>query len=448
MPSSFCCFSSSANVIDSYFIGNSPALGKAATTVLSRNPIWTLIIAVSSVYYSSAIFPFPSLTRSISVSSKDKLFLCKDDPACKFQTYDPASLTRHRKRFHNYIPKASSSRKAEKPYKAPACRGRKASISSSSSSVASINSSTSSIHPRESLLFSDSPQCSYQYAWDKSPLPESDFLAAEPETEQYEFQFPYQDQQEESLQAQSKDFLLPLQLPNMEQAFPGYGTTGQLYGSYGLDFGLTQPLQGLYPEANNDICFGLSINGSPILQYHNLPPDSFQLPNEIDCSAEICSPVRTGGLELDMEPTSGLDIRFDSGIPGNTDFAQMTSSSCDFNSLFFDLTPPSPKPADLAVFTDATNAHLHHVPPAPISYADVNCQTYAQPDFIGLSTSGVGYFDHCQSTDVKPDDLIDLSPSGLDYFDPCRWDFGFDPASGIVQAPPDGNLENVLKLYS
>ena len=49
-------FFNSLLIIYVAFIGNSLALGMAVTSVLSRSPTWTLIIA-DSVYHSFSIFP-------------------------------------------------------------------------------------------------------------------------------------------------------------------------------------------------------------------------------------------------------------------------------------------------------------------------------------------------------------------------------------------------------
>lgn len=411
----------------------------------------------------------------IIVSTRDRSFLCTDDPDCKFRTCDPASLLRHRKRLHNYIPRPSNGRKTGQPSKAPTHRGHQASIDFSSASPSSVESSwesnspastspssyTSALSPlyfsssgesgstastpetysslnesvssrdsplprQASLLFSDSSSpCSYSYTWDTPLLTELDILAAVPEVEQCGF--PYQGQHEEP-QAPN-DLLLPLQLPNMEQVFPGYETSGQLHGPQGLEFGLDQPHQQIPSvEVNNNPWFGLSANGSPVFQHHNLPAESFQAPAEIHCNPEICSPVRTGSLELDVEATSGsgLDIRFDSGIPWNPDYAPMTSSSCDFNPVYFDLTHSSPKLVeDLAPFTDATYAQSYQTPSAS--------------PYSKLSAFGFDYFDHSQFNYGVNLDLIHLTSSG-DYFDQCRWDFGFNPACGVVQGPPGSGL--------
>ena len=300
------------------------------------------------------------LLTDASYSTQDRSFLCTDDPGCNFQTCDPASLLRHRKRLHGYIPRPSNGRKTAKVPTQRECE--------------SVSSMDSPLPQQDSLLFPDSSSpCSYNYAWDTSLLPELDFFSAEPEILQ--FQFPYQDQQEE---LKSKDFFLPLQIPNMEQIFPGYQTSGQLNGSHGLQIGLTD-------------------------------------------------------LELDTSG-SGLDIRFDSGISWNTDSAPMTSSSCDFNSVLFDLTQPSPQPPVLATFTDAMYAQPHQAP----SFTDP--QTHTSPYSTDLSASGFDYFDHSQLTNLNHEvnsDFIDLTASG-DYFDQCRWDFGFNPAFGIVQGSGGG----------
>ena len=268
------------------------------------------------------------------ISTRDRSFLCTDDPTCNFQTCDPASLLRHRKRLHGYISRLSNGSKIAKASKAPTHRGREASMDSSSSAsveststlsshfslsscgegestssrhetLASNESSVSSVDSlpphQDSLLFSDSSSpCSYNHTWDTSPLPELDILPAEPPIQQLQFEYSYQDQQGEP-QAKLNDFFLPLQLPNMEQVFPGYETSGQLHGPHGLRFGLDQQLQqNPSAEDNNGSWSTLSVDGSLIFQSHSRPAESFQAPVELRYSPGICSPVGTSPLESDL----------------------------------------------------------------------------------------------------------------------------------------------------
>ncbi|KAF8806183.1 hypothetical protein BYT27DRAFT_7212441 [Phlegmacium glaucopus] len=384
---------------------------------------------------------------------------------CDFSTLQKSNLNTHyrsqQKRLHNYIPNTSIRQKSNKLGKAPAYHGHNPSVESSSSvtspfvegsslgsnspvytspssytnsrspsysppygeSKSTISTSTSyttflsyeSInspqHPEDSLLFSGS---AYNHAWDQSLLPELDFLAAMPETEQYESQVPYQGQHEEP---QPKDSSLPLLFPKVEPGFPGHRTAGRLRGACGLDVGLEQPPhQGSLPEVNNDNRFSSSTN--------NLPAQVFHAPVEPDYRLEICSPVRMGSPQLDIE--SGWDVGFGCGIVGNTDSTQMTSSSCDFNSFHVD---PHPS-ADPTVFTYPTNAQFYQAPSTPISYANVDPQTPTNAGFINFPFSApcVGYYDYNGNLHVYQ------TSAGLDYFDQCQWDFGFD-TSNIIQGP-------------
>jgi hypothetical protein len=286
-----------------------------------------------------------------------------------------------------------------------------------------VSSVDSPLPHQDSLFFSDSSSLfSYNYAWDTFPLLELDLLPAGPQIQQFEFEYRYQDQQGEP-QAKLNDFFLPLQLPDMEPVFPGYETSTQLRGSHGMEFGLDQQFQqNPSAEVNNGPWFTLSVDGNPNFQYHSLPAESFQAPVELHSRPENCLPVRTSCLELDMEATSGsgLDIRLDDS--GNADYAPMPSSSRDFTSAFFDLTHSSPKPGDLATFTDATCAQPS--------------QVYSTDSFGFDARSQWSHLDH----EVNPD-FLDLIASG-DYFDQCRWDFELNPALDIVQGLPGGGLQN------
>ena len=54
------------------------------------------------VFIHPSLLSSPSLMHPIVVSTDTRPYICKDDPECIFDTCDPASLLRHRKRFHNY----------------------------------------------------------------------------------------------------------------------------------------------------------------------------------------------------------------------------------------------------------------------------------------------------------------------------------------------------------
>ncbi|KAF8799243.1 hypothetical protein BYT27DRAFT_7246248 [Phlegmacium glaucopus] len=389
-------------------------------------------------------------THYRSQHSKDRLFICEDDPAsCHFQTFDPASRTRHRKRRHNYVPKNSIGRKTNKSNKTAAYHGRNASVDSLpsvaspfvggsslgsnspgyTSPASSINSlscsysspyggseSTTSIpsipdipflsinspqYPKESLLFSGS---AYDHTWNQFVLPKFNFLAAEPEMEHYESQIPYQGQQEEP-HPQPKD-LLPL-FPKMGPVFPGLR---------GLDVGLEQPPHQVSSlEVNNEDRFSSLIN--------NLPVQAFHAPVETVYNPATCSPVRTGDRELDIE--LGLDVGFDFGIIGNTDSTQMTPSSYNFNSFHVD---PHTS-VDPTVFAYPTNAQFYPAPSTPISYANVDPQTHANAAFVNFPppTFCVGYYDFNGHINLH----VYPAPTAPDYFDQCQWDFGFNTSNNI-----------------
>jgi hypothetical protein len=101
-----------STVIDTYFVGNSRVLGRAVSTLPSRNRIWTHTIE-DSMYYSSYFFPGPSLMHPNVVSKGDKPFICTDHPKCKFRSCDHSSLNRHQKNGHDHLeydtPQAESS---------------------------------------------------------------------------------------------------------------------------------------------------------------------------------------------------------------------------------------------------------------------------------------------------------------------------------------------------
>lgn len=114
----------------------------------------------------------------------------------------------------------------------------------------------------------------------------------------------------------------------------------------------------------------------------------------------------------------------------------MDFPSFDFNSVF----DPTPKLAEPAVFTDATNPQLH--------------QVFSTPTLAHASSDGFGNWDPYQLGNINEDlflhqadtnpSLIELSPSNLDYFNQCQWEFGFN----FVQALPGGGSENALIFSS
>ena len=214
-----------------FFLGNSPVLGRVASSVLAKSPIWTYIIAANSVYCINHFLSFPSLMHPVVVSTQDKRHICTDDPdRCKFESSHPASLLRHRKHRHNYktgshtkswastAPTASSSSgtpfSVESSFKSfsPASPLPSQSLLSTSSpsflfplqvgesetTSSSLNDSdlNSVLPPADSFhspphkdpkdFFNSSPPCSYNYACDTSFRSGFDFLAAEPNMEQFD----------------------------------------------------------------------------------------------------------------------------------------------------------------------------------------------------------------------------------------------------------------------
>lgn len=125
----------------------------------------------------------------IVVSTKNKIFICTDDPNCKFQTCDPASLLRHRKRLHDYTTSRCKTRSLNSSHISPATLPSSSSIPSpcflpfreseatpSSESSLSLSHMDSSLpsHCQESLLFPGSPP-----PWDSLGFSS---LAAEPQS--------------------------------------------------------------------------------------------------------------------------------------------------------------------------------------------------------------------------------------------------------------------------
>ena len=136
-----------------------------------------------------------------------------------------------------------------------------------------------------------------------------------------EFQYPEEETNDQPTSVLDElDFLrLPPQLPNIEKVWPGYETAGQLNGSERLDkeHHRQQPYEAAkVQEINNQVTFGVSINGSPFLQSHNLPIGFFQSSSsdlyDYDCTkVEISSPVLTMD-PLILDPL-GLEIGFECG---------------------------------------------------------------------------------------------------------------------------------------
>ena len=132
----------------------------------------------------------PSLMCPIVVSTQEKPCICTDNPdRCKFRCSDPASLIRHRKRSHGYVPKSESLASE--------------SVRSATSTLPIPSESTSSPSPSIVPPFGDvdspnpppsqslPPSCSYNYVCDTG----SNFLVAEPdmESQQTLSQIPHDD---------------------------------------------------------------------------------------------------------------------------------------------------------------------------------------------------------------------------------------------------------------
>ena len=110
--------------------------------------------------------------HTVVVSTQEKPFICSDDPGyCIFRTGDPASLLRHRKRLHNYIPRSSNSCKTGNlipPQYFPSGESETVTISVTSPRAethALMSYTDSSPHHQEGLPFSSSP-LPFDYIWD------------------------------------------------------------------------------------------------------------------------------------------------------------------------------------------------------------------------------------------------------------------------------------------
>ena len=267
--------------------------------------------------------------------------------------------------MHGYIPRSSNKRNTGKPSKAQA--GPEPAISTVKLASSALSflfnepalpspTATSNLLPLNESFSNSLYPFPHDYTWDG--LPRSELLATQSEMmEQIEF---HQDQQENCQQPEI------FSAPKSPDVFPGYQTTGRLYGSYGL----------------------------------NLNP-------------------------------------------------------------VFD---PSSEPADLAMFTNPTNARLHQVPSVSGFNNLVNLQTYPSHS-IGLYASSIG---HSQLTDFNDEMLnsvnlymsnsqptslnyqilgfVNSSGPGVDYFDQFRSDLAFNPTFGTV--PLGCGMENGLMAYN
>ena len=115
----------------------------------------------------------------IVVSTKEKPFVCKDDSSCHFRTCDPASLLRHRKNLHQYIPRTR--RKTVNSFTAPT-----APTMDSSGSPSTTIYSPPHFPPSHFSPFGESSTTSY-YSVSSSKLVQINFFRAKPN---FEFQIP------------------------------------------------------------------------------------------------------------------------------------------------------------------------------------------------------------------------------------------------------------------
>lgn len=161
------------------------------------------------------------------------------------------------------------------------------------------------------------------YAWGLSPVdlpvtPEllDGSVVSSPGSERLEFQYPEEDMNDQPPTILVEDGLgilpLPLRLPDMEKVWPGYKTAGQLNGSEGLKIDKQRSLSSKTTQSQfeNQVTFGMSINGSPFIQSHSLPIDFFR--NSLDgydCKPEIYHSL---GLPFGLDPL-GLEIGFKCG---------------------------------------------------------------------------------------------------------------------------------------
>ena len=170
-------------------------------------------------------------------------------------------------------------------------------------------------------------------------------------SEHLKIQHPEEEINDQSMSAlDGLDFLsLPLQFPDMEKVWPGYGTAGKICGSEGLKLDkehsqkIIDQQQPSSDEAveveefNNRTTFGVSVNGSPFLLSHNLPFGLLRSPTsdlyDYNDKPEIYSPVSTMGARV-LDPL-GLEISFECG--GNFGSASPGSIGSARSSTFIEL---------------------------------------------------------------------------------------------------------------
>ena len=99
-------FSNSLFVIDTYFLGNFHVVSQAAITYPYRGPTRRPTFADS--VYLFIFFPPPHYESLMHLFFSYKI-ITEFCPNCIYGTWDPALLTRHRKKHHGYITKRCKS---------------------------------------------------------------------------------------------------------------------------------------------------------------------------------------------------------------------------------------------------------------------------------------------------------------------------------------------------
>lgn len=164
-------------------------------------------------------------------------------------------------------------------------------------------------------MFPDSPlllHTAKNYAWGLSlvdaPLTTPELLDgsaySSPGSELLEFRYSEEEMDDDgqplSVGDESDVLRLPLGLPNMEKVWPGYETAGQLIGSEGLELD-KRSCKTIVTTVENQVTFGMSIDGNPLIQPHNWPVGFFRN-----------SAIDLEGYQCKLEPLD-LEIGFECG---------------------------------------------------------------------------------------------------------------------------------------
>jgi hypothetical protein len=129
---------------------------------------------------------------------------------------------------------------------------------------------------------------------------------------------------------------LPLGLPDMEKVWPGYETAGQLIGSEGLDKRSCKAIT----TVENQVTFGMSNDGTPLIQSHNLPIGVFRNsaidlegyqcklePLDLEIGFECGGELAISSTTLDVDANSALVVvRYDEMAVDQTTLVDSTAS--------------------------------------------------------------------------------------------------------------------------